>query len=255
MPASERLLVVDDEETIRIVVADALQNQGYSVQTAASAAEALRVCETAVFDLALIDLKMPGTMDGLGLLGELRRRWPKIVLIVMTGYGTLDSAIAALRQGAHDYLAKPASLAQIIASVQSGLAKKQEETRRQQLIADLEDTLHLLKRDVEAPPAEPALPRESLAIDRRTREVRRGDAPLVLTATEFDLLYYLVQNASRVVMASEIAKEVLGYDLDEVDARPIVRVHIQRLRQKLDDDPLRPRYIMNVRARGYRFVG
>ncbi len=255
MVPTERLLVVDDEEIIRIVFSDALQASGYQVETAASAEEALRVCEANPCDLALVDLKMPGTMDGLGLLAELRRRWPKIVIVVMTGYGTLESAIAALRQGAHDYLAKPVSIAQIVESVQSGLAKRHEESRRQQLIADLEDTLVKLKRDVEPPAAEHAPRTYDLTIDRHARAVRRGDEPVVLTATEFDLLDYMACHADRVVMASELAKEILGYELDEVDARPIVRVHIQRLRQKLDDDPIHPRYILNVRGKGYRFIG
>jgi DNA-binding response OmpR family regulator len=260
MESTENILVVDDEETIRIVVADALQDRGYSVQAVANAEQALQACAETAFDLALIDLKMPGTMDGMGLLAEIRRRSSKMVIIVMTGYGTLESAVAALRQGAHDYIAKPASLAQIIESVQRGLAKKHEDVRRQQLIEDLEQTLHKLKQDGNSSSADATTPgslahQNLLTMDRHMRTVRKNDEELGLTATEFDLLDYLMTHEDRVVMASELAKEILGYELDEPDARPIVRVHIQRLRQKLDDDPVQPRYILNVRAKGYRFIG
>jgi DNA-binding response OmpR family regulator len=263
METAELILVVDDEETIRIVVGDALQALGYRVHTAANAEQALQAYAKTAFDLALIDLKMPGAMDGMGLIAEIRRQSSKMGIIVMTGYGTLESAVAALRQGACDYIAKPASLAQIVESVQRGLAKKHEDARHQQLIEDLEQTLHKLKQEVDssstdaATAATPGSPthQNTLTMDRHMRTVRKNEEELGLTATEFDLLDYLMTHADRVVMPSELAKEILGYDLDEPDARPIVRVHIQRLRQKLDDDPVQPQYVLNVRAKGYRFIG
>jgi len=95
----------------------------------------------------------------------------------------------------------------------------------------------------------------TLMIDRQKRIVVRGDMLLELTGTEFDVLDYLAQHAERVVTASELVRATQGYDLMEADARPLVRVHIQRLRQKLEDDPTNPRFIVNVRGRGYRFVG
>ena len=141
MGDGEWILVVDDEMAIRTVIADGLQAQGYQVQMAADAMEALRACEQTEPDLALVDLKMPCSLDGLGLLAEIHRHWPQMVVILLTGYGSLDSAIAALRQGAHDYLTKPVSIAEIIESVKSGLAKRRDEVRHQQLIAHLVETV------------------------------------------------------------------------------------------------------------------
>ena len=249
------ILVADDEMAIRVVVADGLQAQGYQVQMAADAMEALRACEQTAFDLALVDLKMPGSLDGLGLLAEIHRRWPQMVVIVLTGYGSLDSAVVALRQGAHDYLTKPVSIAQIAESVKGGLAKRRDEMRHQQLITHLVETLSELKRDGEPTRAVPTVPGPALVIDRQKCLVMRGNEPLELTATEFDLLNYLAQHSDRVVPARELVQAIQGYDLAEVDARPIVRVHIQRLRQKLGDDPEYPRYVLSVRGKGYRFVG
>lgn len=257
---SEQLLVVDDEKAIRMVIGDALETAGYRVQTAANPTQALALCQEQVFDLALIDLKMQGAMDGLDLLKQLRHRSPSTVVIVLTGFGTLDSAIAAMREGAFDYLTKPASIAQILESVEHGLSKRRDELRRQQLIHQLEDTLRALKIDGEQAVAQPNVDERfaksgTLFIDRRKRIAVRGATPLELTGTEFDILDYLAQHADRVITASELAHATQGYDLIEADARPLVRVHIQRLRQKLEDDPLRPRFIINIRGKGYRFVG
>ena len=92
-------------------------------------------------------------------------------------------------------------------------------------------------------------------VDRQKRLVVCDDEPVTLSATEFDLLDYLMRHSQRVVTARELIREVQGYDVAEVDARPIVRVHIPSLRQKLRDDSEQPRYIANVRGKGYRFVG
>ncbi|MEW5718080.1 MAG: winged helix-turn-helix domain-containing protein, partial [Chloroflexota bacterium] len=120
-------------------------------------------------------------------------------------------------------------------------------------------TLHELKTEDKSLPADPQVTQRfaqtaTLVIDRQKRLVVRGNELLELTATEFDILDYLARHSDRVIMANELIKAIQGYDVVETDARPIVRVHIQRLRQKLGDDPENPRYILNVRGKGYRFV-
>lgn len=257
---SEHILVVDDEKTIRLVISDALEDAGYQVASAANPEQALELCQSQSFDLALIDLKMQSAMDGIGLLKEIRRRSASTVVIVLTGYGTLDSAIAALREGAFDYLTKPASIAQIIESVARGLTKHRDDSRRQTLIKQLEETLRALKTEAERFAAPTGVDERfatttTLVIDRQKRIVVRGGVPLELTSTEFDVLDYLALHNDRVVTASELVRAALGYELIDVDARPIVRVHIQRLRQKLDDDSTNPQFIVNIRGKGYRFVG
>lgn len=254
------ILVVDDEETIRTVIVEALMAQGYHVQAAATSEQALRVCEASPCDVVLLDLKIPGAMDGLALLATIRERWSRTIVIMLTGYGSLDSAIAALRAGAFDYLTKPVNLAHIIESVERGLEKQREEARRQQLIAHLEATLNALKQQAPLPATLPSVAQRfahtaTLVIDRHKRLVVRGDEPIELTPMEFDILDHLARAGGRIVTASELIKATQGYDVMEPDARPMIRVHIQRLRQKLGDDPACPRYIMNVRGKGYRFVG
>ncbi len=255
----ERILVVDDELPVRTVILDALAAREYRVEGAADCTEALRALERTTFDLALLDLKMPGALDGIGLLEIIRQRFPDTIVIMMTAYGTLDSAIAALRRGAYDYLTKPASIAQIVESVERGLEKRRDSMQRQQLIVSLEKALRELK--LETAQSETAADPERfvqtprLVIDRHKRLVVQNGEPLELTPTEFDMLDYLAMHSDRVVTARELIQAVQGYDLVEADARPIVRVHLQRLRQKLGDNPNQPHVILNVRGRGYRFVG
>jgi two-component system KDP operon response regulator KdpE len=258
--ADGRILVVDDEETIRTVLSEALEAHGYRVRCFANADQALRALEQEGGDLVLVDLKLPGSLDGLALLDRIVAHWQDTIVIVLTGYASLDSAIAALRRGAYDYLTKPASIPQILESVERGLDKKRQAARRQLIIAQLEQTLDELRREglgTRGPEVadDRFVKTSSLMIDRHKRLAVRGDQPIALTATEFDLLEYLAQHADRVVTPGEIVKEIQGYDLGEADARPIVRVHIQRLRQKLEDDPDNPKFILNVRGKGYRFLG
>ena len=257
---AERLLVVDDEKSIRLVISETLQAQGWRVETAADPAGALRICTREPIDLALVDLKMPGPMDGIDLLVEMQTRWASMIVIMMSGYGTLDSAIRALRQGASDYVTKPASMSQIIESVERGLAKRRDQVRHHQLIAQIEDTLRELKQDRALDQSADGLPHDRfiqtprLTLDRQKRLVVRGTTPIELTATEFDLLDYMANHSDRVVTAGELVKATQGIELPEKTARPIIRVHIRRLRQKLEDDPDHPQILLTVHSKGYRFA-
>ncbi len=254
------ILVVDDEKTIRMVITEALKREGYSAVPASNAEEALRICEQNEFDLALIDLKMPGKMDGIGLLQEIRCRWSTMPVIVLTGYGTLDSAIQAIRNGAQDYISKPANLPQIVESVERGLKKGRQEAWRNHVIAQLEEMMSTARR-INHPPvpssasSERFVEMQSLTIDRKQRIAVRNGTEIGLTDTEFDLLDFLIRNSDRVLTAQDLLHGIQGYAVSENEARPIVRVQIQRLRRKLEDDPDQPRFIQTVRGRGYRFVG
>lgn len=254
------ILVVDDEKTIRTVITEALRREGYVALPASNADEALQVCEQNQFDLALIDLKMPGQMDGIGLLQEIRRRWPTMPVIVLTGYGTLDSAIAAMRNGAVDYIPKPADLPQIIQSIERGLEKGRQEAWRLQVIRQLEEIMRGVGQSSHAPhrrvsSTERFIETASLVMDRQRRIAVRNGTEIALTDTEFDLLEFLIHNSDQVLTAQELLQGIQDYAVSESEARPIVRVQIQRLRRKLEDDPEQPRYILTVRGRGYRFVG
>jgi DNA-binding response OmpR family regulator len=119
-----RILVVDDDESVRVTLAAVLASEGYRVESAANGAEAVAIADRAEFDLLLTDLCLDD-IDGVQVLVEVHRRWPDCVSILLTGYASIDSAIAALRNGAYDYLCKPCPAADLLATVARGLERRQ----------------------------------------------------------------------------------------------------------------------------------
>jgi DNA-binding NtrC family response regulator len=119
-PENARLLVVDDEESVALTVSEVLRQEGYEVETASSGNEAVALLERSEYDLVLTDLHMEGG-DGLSVLTEVRRRAPLTISIVLTGFASVESAIAALRQGAYDYLIKPCIIDDLKMTVRRGV--------------------------------------------------------------------------------------------------------------------------------------
>jgi DNA-binding NtrC family response regulator len=111
-----RILIVDDEEPVRVSLRKALAQQNVIIEEAGSGESALHILSQSSFDLVLTDIRM-GEMSGVDLLAEIRELWPDVVVILLTGYASLESAIQALRRGAHDYLLKPASIHEVRSSV------------------------------------------------------------------------------------------------------------------------------------------
>jgi len=256
-----RILVVDDEATTRISLAELLRLEGYDVSIAASGEDALDIiARHPPFDLMVVDIKMPG-MDGLQLTEAVQRRSPDTVIILLTAFGTLETAIQALRRGAHDYLLKPCPVSQILESVRKGLSKRYQEQQRKELVSRLEQTLSELRAIEEpdvaiAPPTTPVeryLEVQDVRLDRERHQVWIGDRSVDLTPTEFKLLSYLMERADQVCSPQQLVRQAQGYETDPWGARAIVRVHIRRLRRKMEPDPARPRYIVNVRGVGYTF--
>jgi DNA-binding response OmpR family regulator len=255
-----RLLVVDDESSVRSSLREILEQEGHEVVTAASGEEALSKLREGRFDLILVDLKMEG-IDGLEVMTEAKQLTPDTVIIMLTAYGTLDSAIGAIRQGAHDYLLKPCNVDEIVASVETGLAKRWSSIRRQELISSIEDSIRQLQTrtvPLEAEAEDVSVPRfvrtRHVLLDREKQIVVAKGKPLRLTPTEYRLLACLMGNINRTVSFPELAQEVLEYDLSEREARSALKTHIWRLRKKLDATLGDVSCIVNVRAKGYRFV-
>ncbi len=254
-----RILIVDDEAVARISLAEVLRLEGYDVQMAASGEEALRLVERQPFDLMVVDLKMPG-MDGIQLTEAVQNRAPDTVIILLTAFATLETAIEAIRRGAHDYLLKPCPIPQILESVRKGLDKSRQERRRRELVARLERTVSELVAAEQGAVSANATPRakgllrvQDVELDRDRHTVTVGGRAVNLTPTEFKLLACLMENAGQVCTPQELVRRAQGYETDPWGARAIVRVHVRRLRQKLEPDPSRPRYVINVRGVGYLF--
>jgi DNA-binding response OmpR family regulator len=261
-----RILVVDDEPSVRYFVNEALSDEGYQVVCVASGEAALACIETQPFDLALIDLKLPD-IGGIEVLSALRQQSLDTTIIVLTAYASLDTAVEALRLGAHDYLFKPCEPDQLRTSVRSGLVKRQRGLRQQEVLARLEQTLNNNLTDILTTAFERAIspsPAPELA-ERRERFLQRGrlivdfarhavtlDGRLLeLSPAEFGLLSHLLDEAPRVIPHQELAREVLEYESELWEVRDIVRSHVYRIRQKVKAVAEDADIIRTVRGIGY----
>ena len=255
MPPAQ-LLIVDDEANIRFVLKNALKHEGYIIDTAANGAEALHKLAEMQFDLLLLDLHME-PVDGLTILNAAREQDEDLIVIILTGYSSVESAVEALRLGAFDYLFKPAMPETIRQRVQVGLQKRQQSLQQRQLmqqIDTLQQTLTKLQTNIEV--ASPPTPTRrfirsgDLVIDNYHRQATFRDAFLELTTTEFDLLLCLVKAAPNPLTAQELVSCALGYHTNPVEARNTIKYHIHHLRRKIDPSG-KPSYIKTVRHKGY----
>ncbi|HTP11957.1 MAG TPA: response regulator transcription factor [Anaerolineae bacterium] len=256
-----RILIVDDERTTRLSLSEIFSLRGANTSTAADGAEALAQIKQTAFDLIILDVKMPG-VSGLQVLEYVQENAPGTVCVLLTAHATIDSAIRALRQGAFDYVLKPAQPKAIIEVAERGLAKRQEFLRRKNLVDLMEQTVEAFKAGSptpQVPPPQvsttttssPQLSAGNITADLHRREAKLDDRLLDLTPTEFDTLVYFIRNAERVVSCRDLVKAVHGYDTTENAARPIMRVHIHRLRQKIEVNAASPERLLTIRSAGY----
>jgi DNA-binding response OmpR family regulator len=256
------IMVVDDEATARVSLAEILRLEGYQIATAASGEEALSLMDKSEpFDLMVLDIKMPG-MSGLEVTEVVQERYPGVVIVLLTAFGALETAIEAIRKGASDYLLKPASVPDILESVRNGLVKHRQTQRRQHLVNQLQQTLselaaaegaEALEEEVASQPSRFIQIRD-VVVDRQKHIVTQEGKLLDLTPTEFKILTCLMETPDRVWSPQELVRQAQGYETDAWGARAIIRVHIRRLRKKMEADPSDPEYIINMRGVGYVFA-
>ncbi len=232
-------LVVDDQEGIRFFIQKTLEKEGHLVSTAASGEEALETLRDQAFDLMMLDLKLGGRVDGIRVLEAVRWRWPSMVVIMMTAHGSLDSAQAAIQEGVDGYLLKPVEPEEVRDAIREAFE------RRQRLVESQERSMREGKHVQHGP----------FFVDRKKYVAMYDGQPLDLTRREFRLFVHLMDNTDRVVEPAELVRVAREYDPEDVhEARDIIKWYIHRLRQKVEPDPSDPRYIVNVRGVGYRFV-
>lgn len=235
MTDSIRVLVVDDEKGVRFFLEETLRRQGYEVVPAASGEEALQLLRDTFFDVILLDLKLGGRADGLRVLEAVRWRWPESVVIILTAHGSLESAVSAIREGVDGYLLKPVDPAEVRSAVQEALDRRE-----------------MLLRAAQNQRRGQVLSVGPFYLDLDKHVAQMNDVRLDLTPQEWALLVYLIRNRHRVVDPVELVRAVHGYEPEDLyEARQIIKWYIHRLRQKVEPDPSKPRYILNVRGVGY----
>ncbi|MEA3351533.1 MAG: response regulator transcription factor [Chloroflexota bacterium] len=254
---NKMILVVDDEKIIRVTVSKILEVEGYDVLTAENGTEALSILEEKDIDLILLDICMPD-IDGIEVMQKAGKISPETEVVLLTGHGSLESAIDALRYKAHDYLLKPISSQEILSSVASALALQGEQKQKRILLGQLESSLQQLK-DVEGV-SELAksqariisLP-DGVQADMARRELWRGNNKISLTPTEGKLMRVFVENWGRVMTHEELVFLVQGYEVAEWEAPEVLRPLISRLRRKLSEFPDGEKWISSIRGTGYVF--
>ena len=255
--AKAKILIVDDEPGMRSSLSDVLLQEGYQVVAVDSGEAAVEKLETDQFDLMLLDVMMPG-MSGVDVLRVANQFAPDLKVILLTAHGALETAVEALRLGAHDYLLKPASAHDILASISRGLARRAEKQQKKYLIEQLESSIQKLK-DTEGfqtiTSSEPnLLPLDNnVMFDVNRREIWQGDVRVGLTPTEGKLLRVLVENRGRVLSHRELVFQVQGYEASDWEAPEVLRPLISRLRRKLASFDSGENWISNVRGTGYLF--
>jgi two-component system, OmpR family, response regulator len=220
-----RVLLIDDDRRLHELLGSYLSQNGCEVAHAPDGRAGLEAVERDVFDVILLDLMMPG-MDGLEVCRKIRAK-STIPLIMLTAKGDETDRVVGLEMGADDYIAKPFGPRELLARIRAVLRRSQPEAVAEKLVA------------------------QNVAVDVAKREVVVDGAAIELTGLEFDVLLTLMRRAGRVVPRESLMNEARG---DVVVGPRTVDVHISHLRQKLGDDPNKPRLIKTVRGVGYMLV-
>jgi DNA-binding response OmpR family regulator len=231
------ILVVDDEPIARQSLSDILRLEGYTVTAIPNGELAVEHVRNYSVDLILLDLKMPG-MNGLDVVQVVNQISPDTEIILLTAYGSMESAVEALRQRVHDYLLKPASPMQIIESVRRGLE------RRTARLSENPEALngHQVYKMI-----------DGSEVDLMRRTVSFGNMEESLTPAEGHLLKVFLENSGKVFSHRELVLLVQGYDVSQREAQEILRPLVSRLRHKLNSFPMLYKRVVSVRGTGYIF--
>ena len=227
-----KLLLAEDEQSLSRAIAKILEKNHYTVETVYNGEDALAYLELGSYDAVILDIMMP-KLDGITVLKRLRAMGNSVPVLLLTAKAEIDDKVLGLDSGANDYLTKPFNILELKARVRA-----------------------LLRRaSISAPPVQPSsavLSRGHITVDEERRKVTKSGEVIELTMKEFDLILFLMKNPGRVYSRENLLDLVWGYDY-QGDTRT-VDVHIRRLREKLELDSAKPRYIVTKWGVGYYFA-
>jgi len=224
---TRRVLVVEDEEDLVFTLRDLLVSEGYDVETTGSGEQGFQMAVERPFDLLLLDVMLPDR-NGFDVCRSLRESGCETPILMLTARTQVIDRVLGLRLGADDYLAKPFDPMELLARM---------EALQRRLPGRLASRSKLLRFG-------------SVEVDFRSAEVRKDGQVVEMSAREYELLRYLLENRGAIISRRQLLRDVWGYD-SRVFTRT-VDVHVCSLRQKLEDDPRNPRYLVTVRGLGYK---
>jgi DNA-binding response OmpR family regulator len=226
------ILIVEDEYAVARGIQYALQQEGYQVAVARSGEEGLEFALKEAPDLVVLDVRLPG-IDGFEVLRRMRAGGSKAPVLILTARDDEMDKVVGLELGADDYVTKPFGLRELMSRIKALLR------RAYGGLSDAGGGRVLRHGD--------------LLIDLERRRVQRGERRISLTATEFEILRHLASRPGRVYSRRELLELIRDYEALDQDERTI-NVHISHLREKLEDDPSSPRFVLTVRGAGYAFA-
>jgi DNA-binding response OmpR family regulator len=229
---SATILIVEDEHAVARGIQYALQQEGYEVSVAKSGEEGLDLAVNQAPDLVVLDVRLPG-IDGFEVLRRMRAAGSKAPVLVLTARDDEVDKVIGLELGADDYLTKPFGLRELMSRIKALLRRAYGD------LADAAGGRVIRHRD--------------LLIDLERRRVQRGQRRIALTPTEFEILRHLASRPGRVYTRPELLELLRDYEALDQDEKTI-NVHISHLREKIEDDPATPAFVLTVRGVGYAFA-
>lgn len=227
---NQRILLIEDETTLSLLLHERLEKEGYSVTTCRDGEHGMAQAISGTFDLLLLDIRLPGR-NGFDVCRDLRRHCINVPILMLTARGDVKDRVKGLKLGADDYLAKPFDVAELLARMEA-----------------------LLRRANNSPPQliDSVFCFGNVIVDLHNEEVLRDGLPVELTAREFGLLRYFVSHPNERITREALLKQVWGYQ--GLPNTRTVDVHVAQLRQKLEPNPKAPRHILTAHRSGYKFV-
>ncbi len=239
----------------------ALNAGGYYADGASSGEEALQMLATFSYDVMILDLHLPG-VNGEEVMRKVHQAYPDLQIIVLTAHASLESAIAAVRAGAADYLMKPSSIHDLRKAIDKALQARAERLHRRHLVRVISGALEELRGDGLGASPLPASELQQLRRGTMTLNLQKRIVTLVdsegqrlraeLTSHEAQILAYFMHHVDQVCSCRELARLALGYDVEKREAQDIIRPHISRLRSKIEPQA-QPTLIRTIRGKGYLY--
>lgn len=231
----KKILVAEDEQNIREFVVINLRRAGYETVEAENGEQAMRLFENAggAFDVAVLDIMMPGALDGLAVCKEMRRLSSSIGIILLTAKTQEMDKVTGLMMGADDYVTKPFSPSELVARVDAVYRRVAQNARPSE---------HNFSEELRS---------GAFVLNLRNRSFMKNGALVELTQVEFQIMEYFISNVGKALKRIDILKHVWGNGY--VGEEKIVDVNIRRLRMKIEDEPSSPRHIVTVWGIGYRW--
>jgi two-component system OmpR family response regulator len=203
-----KILLVEDHESVARFIMRGMNEVEHEVDHSTNGADALRHAAACGYDVIVLDRMLPGSIDGLGVIGELRNRGDRTPVLILSALGEVDERIRGLKAGGDDYLVKPFAFGELLARIEA-LSRRSQSDKAQTVLAV-----------------------GDLVMDLLSRKVSRGSKPISLKPREFELLEYLMRHADQIVTRAMMLEDIWQYDFDP--QTNVIDVHVSKLRNKID---------------------